>query len=134
MPVPNAMPAKGKISALASKIKKIDVWIQEKCVPLFWVGAGLLITSTGLLLLWKWIQVISLAEQLAPVLTVLSIAITGMLGALRWFRKRHNKRLESAADDIRAMNRLALQPQQPTGMSVSEPNGRESVAGESFSG
>ena len=128
------MPADGKTSTLVSKIKKIDVWIQDNCVPLFWVGAGLLITSTGLLLLWKWIQVISLAEQLAPVLTVLSFTITGMLAALRWFRKRHNKRLESADDGIRAVNRPALQPQQPTGMSVSEPDGRESAAGESFSG
>ncbi len=83
MPVPNAMPAADKIGALASEIKKIDVWIQDKCVPLFWVGAGLLITSTGLLLLWKWIQVISLAEQLAPVLTVLSGSIVNVVACHR---------------------------------------------------
>ncbi|QXJ21999.1 hypothetical protein AGRA3207_002923 [Actinomadura graeca] len=49
--------------------------------------------SVGLLLLWKWAQVISFAKQVAPVLTIVSILMGGAMATLRWFIKRRRKRL-----------------------------------------
>lgn len=91
--VPPPVPRRARaIKILRRVINRIDIWIQDHCFALFFVLLSLGLTSTGLLLLWKSVQVITLAKQLAPVLTVLSITITALLAALRWFRMRRDRR------------------------------------------
>lgn len=88
------------IAALKRSVKKIDIWVQDHCLILVigLVAAG--VCSTGLLLLWKWAQVITLAKQLAPVLTIISILVSALLGAMRWFRKRRSRRLNGLGETV----------------------------------
>jgi hypothetical protein len=83
------------LSGLRTATRACDVWVQDHCMLVFIALLGLGLPSLGLLLLWKWVQVITLAKQLAPVLTITSITITGLMGALRWFKARRDARVRS---------------------------------------
>jgi hypothetical protein len=85
---------RARLSAGLSRIiRKLDIWIQDHCLVLLLALLAVGIPCIVMLLLWKWIQVITLAKQLAPVMTIVSIVITTLLALLRWFRRRRNKRL-----------------------------------------
>ncbi|MDW8805500.1 hypothetical protein P1P68_12105 [Streptomyces scabiei] len=89
-------------NAVGSKVTAADVWIQDhhKAVVismLTGLGAG-----TGALLWWRWAEVIDIAKQVAPVLTVVSIVATAVLSVLQWFSKRRKKRLAEEAERAEA--------------------------------
>ncbi|MGW7282213.1 hypothetical protein ACWGIV_28760 [Streptomyces sp. NPDC054844] len=84
---------KALTDTVRSTTAAIDIWIQDHyrltvASMLLSLAAG-----TGLLLQWRWDQVIDFAKQLAPVITIVSITASALLSLLTWLRKRHQQRL-----------------------------------------
>lgn len=71
----------------------IDVWVQDHHIAVVIALFGLLGAAAGLLLWTNWDLAVELARQIAPVLTILSIIASVILGVIGWFRKRRVARL-----------------------------------------
>ncbi|MEV6179980.1 hypothetical protein [Streptomyces sp. NPDC052015] len=73
--------------------RAVDLWVQDHHVMVVIGMFVLLIAGAGALLWMDWEAVIGLAQDLAPVLTIVSIIASAFLGVIKWFRKRQAKRL-----------------------------------------
>jgi ABC-type siderophore export system fused ATPase/permease subunit len=80
-------------TVLRRRASAVDVWVQDHHIVLVVVLFGLLGAAAGLLLWTNWDLVVDLARQIAPVLTILSIIVSAILGVIGWFRKRRVARL-----------------------------------------
>ncbi|MGW4759406.1 hypothetical protein [Streptomyces chartreusis] len=85
------------MGTVCGKTTAVDIWIQDHHRLVVVSVLLVLGTGTGLLLHWWWVQVVDVARQLAPVLTIVSIIASALLSVLAWFRKRRRKRLAAQA-------------------------------------
>ncbi|MFD3998991.1 hypothetical protein [Streptomyces sp. NPDC058583] len=72
-----------------------DVWVQDHHVGVGVTALVLITTGAGLLLRFRLDLVIELAEQYAPVFTILSITIGAVFGSIKWVRQRRLARLKA---------------------------------------
>ncbi|KUM92896.1 hypothetical protein AQI88_29570 [Streptomyces cellostaticus] len=84
------------VQSVPSRLRRwasaVDVWIQDHHIPVVIVLFALLGAAAGLLLWTSW-DLVVLARQVAPILTIVSIVVSAFLGATGWFRKRRAARL-----------------------------------------
>lgn len=115
-------------SSFRRGVQAVDLWIQDHHVAVVVTMFVLLMTGAGALLWTAWEEVIGLAKELAPVVTIISIIASAFLGVIKWFRKRRAARIrrESAANTAvpRARktesDRPASAPHAPSGSSGQE--------------
>ncbi|WP_411078243.1 hypothetical protein [Streptomyces sp. cmx-10-25] len=100
--------ARGRVNAM-------DIWLQDHHIGVTIGALVLILTIAGLLLKYRLEEVIELARQFAPVLTILSITVGAVLSTLKWFRKRRAARLAA-----RAVVVIPLQTR-PLGVEETEP-------------
>jgi hypothetical protein len=70
-----------------------DIWIQDHHVAVVTGVLSVLTPSVGLLLWTHWDEVVEVAKQLAPVLSVLTVTGGAIASTIKWLRKRRNARL-----------------------------------------
>jgi hypothetical protein len=80
------------ISRIASRSKRCVFWVEDHAERVIGTVVALWLLAASGLLLWKWAQVISLAVQLAAVITIVLVTITIASAVLRWLRRRRDNR------------------------------------------
>lgn len=79
------------------RVNAMDVWLQDHHIGVTIGVLAVILTGAGLLLKYRLEEVIELARQFAPVLTILSITVGAVFSTLKWFRKRRTARLAARA-------------------------------------
>lgn len=87
-------------ASLRRAVRATDIWIQDHHVAVVSGGLGVLLPSVGTLLWTRWDDVVAVAKELAPVLSVLAVTLGALASTVKWLRKRRATRLTAQAQVI----------------------------------
>ncbi|MEV4177060.1 hypothetical protein [Nonomuraea sp. NPDC049709] len=79
------------VKSIRRKLRAAERRIEDHAGPLVFGAWLLLISTIGILLLWKTAKVISLAKDFQPVLAVIAIITSAALAVLKWLKRGRDR-------------------------------------------